>query len=304
MSSSVEAKSIPAASARAGLSAYMELMKLRLVTLVLITTAVGFCLGYAGLMDATFFVALVQVVGGTALVAGGAMALNQYMERETDALMRRTMERPLPTGRVTPGEALAFGVVISVLGLAYLAVAVNLLTSLLALLTLVSYIVFYTPLKTRTPLCTLVGAVPGAIPPMMGYVAARGTLSAEAWILFAILFAWQMPHFFAIAWLYRADYARGRQMMLPVVDPSGVQTSRQVVSYSLVLLPVTMMPAIVGMAGVAYFAGAILLGLAFLMFGLLLAVARTDVAARQLFLASVLYLPALLGLMVFDRIEF
>jgi protoheme IX farnesyltransferase len=301
--STIDVKTLPAVlpRARARWSDYGELLKARLVSLVLVTTAVGFLMGYLGPYDGVFWVGMLRTVLGTALVAGGAMALNQYLERRTDALMARTRARPLPEGRIAPPEALVFGTVLSLCGIGYLCASVNVLTGALAGLTSATYLLLYTPLKTRTPLCTLVGAVSGAIPPMMGYTAAAGLVTAEAWLLFAILFVWQMPHFLAIAWLYQEDYAAGRQMMLPVVDPSGTATARQMVSFSLTLLPVTLMPTVVGMTGAVYFFAALVLGLAFLAFAVRVAVTRTKPAARAMFLASVLYLPALLMMMMLDR---
>jgi protoheme IX farnesyltransferase len=297
--SPIDAK--PLVAARGSVADFVELMKLRLASLVLVTTAVGFCVGYPGPTDTQFFGLLLHCVFGTALVAAGAMVLNQYMERETDALMERTMERPIPAGRITPGDALIFGTLLAISGIAYLCGVVNVLTGVLATLTIGSYLFAYTPLKTRTPLCTIVGAVPGAIPPMMGYAAATDTIDVNAWTLFAILFIWQMPHFLAIAWLYREDYARGRQLMLPVVDPTGSSTGAQTVLFSLALVPVTLAPTLLRMAGVWYFGAALLLGLAFLGCAVLVAIGRTDRAARQMFLMSVLYLPILLGFMVWDR---
>lgn len=301
MSSRADMTATIAAGARGLVNDYAELLKPRLSSLVLITTVLGFYMGYMGPADGPFFMMLVHTALGTGLVAGGAMVLNQYMERSTDALMERTRERPIPQGRVDARDALAYGMVLAGAGSAYLALLVNGLTAFLGVLTIGSYLLLYTPLKTRTPLCTLVGAIPGAIPPMMGYAAAAGLIDARAWTLFAILFVWQLPHFLAIAWLYREDYARGGQLMLPVVDSDGAQTSRQVLSFSLTLLPVTLVPAVVGMAGAVYFAAALFLGVVFLAFGWRLAVSRTPTAARQLFIVSVLYLPLLLGVMVLDR---
>ena len=301
MNGGADVKMTQVAVARSAVGDYLDLLKMRLSSLVLVTTVVGFYVGAVGPRDLSFFLLLVHTVLGTALVAGGAMALNQYLERVADGLMERTRNRPLPAGRLMPGEALVFGTVLTLAGLAYLAVAVNMITFLLAALTSFSYLFLYTPLKTRTPLCTLVGAVPGAIPPMMGYAAATGTIDAQAWVLFAILFVWQLPHFLAIAWLYRDDYARGKQMMLPVVDPAGTETARQMVSFSLALLPVTLVPATLNMAGLLYFGGALVLGMGFLAFAVQVARTRTRVAARRMFLASILYLPALLGLLMFDR---
>lgn len=285
----------------AGSGVYLELMKLRLVSLVLVTTAVGFYAGSAGPRDAAFFGQLAQTILGTALLAGGAMALNQVMERETDALMRRTQTRPLPQGRLGVREASAFGAVLVMIGMAYLCLMVKVLTGVLGLVTVGVYLLLYTPLKTRTPWCTLVGAVSGAIPPMLGYTAAAGAITGGAWLLFAVLFVWQMPHFLAIAWLYREDYARGGQKMLPVVDPSGASTARQMVAFAAALLPVTLMPTAIGMAGATYFVGALGLGLVFLGFALGVAVWKTERAARTMFIVSVLYLPVVLGMMMWDK---
>ena len=211
------------------------------------------------------------------------------------------MNRPLPAGRVRPRDALGFGLLLSVTGVVYLLLTVNVVATALAALSLASYVLFYTPLKMRTPLCTMVGAVAGAIPPMIGYAAAAGSLDVGAWALFLILFVWQMPHFLAIAWLYRDDYVRAGQMVLPVVDASGVLTARQIVWFCLALVPTTLLPTTVGLAGGAYAACAVLLGAGFLVFGAAVALHRTRTAARRLFLASVLYLPLLLTLMVLDR---
>ncbi len=287
---------------RAAVADYVELLKPRLASLVIVTTVVGFYLGWTGSIGLAFLAGLTHTVLGTALVAGAAMVLNQVLERDTDALMHRTRHRPIPSGRVGTAEATVFGVILGASGMIYLSTVINGLTGALAALTIGSYLFCYTPLKSRTPLCTLVGAVPGAIPPMMGFTAAAGLLDARAWILFAILFVWQMPHFLAIAWLYRDDYARGRQLMLTVVDPQGVTTARHITTFSLCLLPVSLMPTVVGMAGMAYFAAAMVLGMIFLTFALRLAAGRTEAAARALFIVSILYLPALLGVMVYDRV--
>jgi heme o synthase len=285
---------------RSSIRDYIELMKPRLALLVLVTTGVGFWLGARGLQAASL-VAFSHALAGTALVAAGALVLNQYLERSSDALMRRTRMRPLPTGRVRPRDALTFGLLLSGAGVLYLSAAVNLVAAVLAALSLASYVLLYTPLKMRTPLCTLVGAIAGAIPPMIGYAAATGRLDMRAWSLFLILFIWQMPHFLAIAWLYREDYARAGQMVLPVVDASGALTARQIVLFSLALLPATLLPGPLGLAGTVYTASAVALGAAFLFFGAAVAVRRTRTAARRLFLASVLYLPLLLMMMVLDR---
>jgi protoheme IX farnesyltransferase len=279
------------------LADFLELTKPRITMLVLITTAVGFTVAWGGRFDAVTFAALIL---GTALLSGGASALNQYLEREHDGRMVRTRSRPLPSGRLLPSEALLFGSVVSGCGLLLL-VAAGWLTFLLGAAALASYVFAYTPLKRVTSLCTVVGAVPGAIPPMMGWAAARGSLGAGAWALFAILFLWQLPHFLAIGWMYREDYARGGFPMLTVTDSEGRSTARQMVLYCAALLPVTLAAGSLSSAGRIYLAGALLFGAAFLGFALAFAKSKSLSAARWLFLVSVLYLPALLGLMVFDR---
>ena len=277
---------------------FSELVKLRLTALVLLTTFVGFYVGLRGPMDyALMFNALL----GTALVASGASALNQLLEREHDAKMTRTADRPLPSGRMQPDTVLALGVGASALGLIYLAMSVNLLTSVLGAATLLSYLFVYTPLKRLTTLNTAIGAIPGALPPLMGWVAARGEVTAAGWSLFAILFFWQLPHFLAIAWLYREDYAKAGFVMLPVVDPDGQRTGRQAVSHTLGLLPVSLSPFLLGISGVAYLVGALALGMMFLWCAIRFARTLGRPQARQLFFASIIYLPALLGLLVWDK---
>ena len=290
-----DVSALAASPARVG--DFLELTKPRITMLVLVTAAVGYAVGAGRGLDPAAFVAL---LAGTALVAGGASALNQYSERDADARMDRTRRRPLPSGRVTPAEALAFGLAVAGAGLLLLA-AVNSLTALLGAAALASYVLLYTPLKRVTSLCTVVGAVPGAIPPLMGWAAARGSLGLGAWTLFAILFLWQLPHFLAIGWIYRADYARGGFPMLPVVDGDGGSTGRQMMLYSAALLPVTLLAGSVAAAGSGYLWSALVLGLVFFASSARFARTRSVAAARLLFLVSVLYLPALLGLMVFDR---
>jgi protoheme IX farnesyltransferase len=290
---------ISAAPWRAKLADFYELTKPRMNFLVVVTTMVGYYMAARGWGD---WARVVYTLVGTALTAAGSSILNQYAERDLDLLMRRTARRPLPGGRVRPADALLYGVVLSVAGMAVLAFFVNPLTALLGAITLVLYVFVYTPAKRRTTICTLIGAVPGAIPPMMGFTAVQGTISLEAFALFAILFFWQMPHFLAIAILYRDDYARGGFQMLPVVDPELHVTGRQIVLYSLSLIPVTLLPALIGMAGVVYFAAALLLGLAFTGFGIVCARSKCRSDARQLFLASIVYLPALLAAMMLDKI--
>ncbi len=283
------------------LSDYLALTKPRVTFMVLLTMMFGFYLGGRGDMD---WALLLHALFGTALVAGGTSALNQYLERDLDAKMQRTKNRPLPTGRLAPNAALAFGVLISIYGLAHLLVFVNVLTALLAGFTLASYVFLYTPLKTRSAISTIVGAVPGALPPMGGWTAARGELGIEAWVLFAILFIWQLPHFLAIAWIYREDYARGGFPMLPVIDPEGHSVGRQVLTNCLALLPVSLLPTLVGMAGSIYFFGALGLSLLFFISGLGVTTQRTNLSAQRLMHASLLYLPMLLGLMAFDKTTF
>jgi heme o synthase len=276
---------------------FLELTKPRITFLVLITAAVGYSVGLRGPFEPAVFAAL---MAGTALVSGGASALNQYAEREPDARMQRTRRRPLPSGRVTPVNALAFGLLLSAAGLGLLA-GINGLTYFLGIAALGSYVLLYTPLKRVTSLCTVVGAVPGAIPPLMGWAAARGSLDPAGWGLFAILFLWQLPHFLAIGWMYREDYARAGFPMLTVLDSDGRSTARQAMLYSAALLPITVAAGVLSHAGVVYLAGAAVLGLAFFGGSIRFARAKSIPAARRLFAISIMYLPALLALMVFDR---
>lgn len=292
----MEVAAVAAAPARA--SDFVLLTKPRITFLVLVTTAVGYAVGVGPAFQASVFFALLV---GTALVSGGASALNQWAERDADARMGRTRSRPLPAGRLAPSDAFAFGLAISAVGLILLASAVNGLTAFLAAASLASYVLAYTPLKRVTPLCTLVGAVPGAIPPLMGFAAATGTLGREAWALFAVLFLWQMPHFLSIAWIYRDDYARGGFPMLPVTDPDGNSTARQSVAYAAALVPVTLLAGAFAGAGAVYLWSAVGLGALFVGCAVAFAVRRSVRSARSLFLVSVLYLPAVLGLMVLDR---
>jgi heme o synthase len=290
----------PVAAEKSWASVFADLVKLRLTTLVLLTTLVGFYLGARGAMN---FILMFHALAATALVAAGASALNQLLEREYDAKMRRTQSRPLPSGRMQPTTVMIFGGVCSVAGLVYLALAVNLLTSVLGAVTLVSYLFIYTPLKRVTWLNTAIGAVPGAFPPLMGWTAARGELTGEGWALFAILFFWQMPHFFAIAWIYRDEYARAGFKMLPGIDPEGWRTAQQSVSNTLALLAVSLFPFVFKMAGTIYLAGAILLGGGFLWCAIQFSRQLTLGRARKLFFASIIYLPLLLALMVWDKLK-
>lgn len=297
---------LPAASLplRTRAAAFCELTKPRLNTMALLTTAIGFCLGARAIPQASApahdWCRLLHALVGTFLVAGGSAALNMLVERKPDAVMRRTQERPLPTGRVTPAEALLFGGLSCAAGVAYLALVVNVLASVLAAIAALVYLAAYTPLKRKTWLCTLVGAVPGAMPPLIGWAAARGALPAGAWVLFGILFLWQLPHFMAIAWLYREDYARAGFPMLPVVDPRGTRTVSVVLVSLLALLAASITPVFVGMTGVVYGMAAVVLGVVFFEGGVRLAMERSAATARRLFYESLIYLPVLLGLLLWN----
>ena len=285
-------------AARERLAAFAELTKPRITFLIVLTAAAGFALGSEGRFD---YLALFNSLFGIALLSSGIAALNQYMERGPDARMRRTLTRPLPTGKVSAGAALAFGLGLTVLAEVYLAAFVNLLTAAFGVTVIVGYLLLYTPLKTRSPLSTVVGAFPGAMPPLMGWTAATGEAGVEAWALFAILFAWQFPHFLAIAWMYKEDYARAGILMLPVVEPACRITARQIVIWSLLLVPVSLFPTVLGTTGSVYFYGAFVLGILFLGTSIHAALVHTRQGARRLLLASVLYLPVLFGLMVFNK---
>jgi heme o synthase len=284
-------------SFRERVAAYVELTKPRITFLIVLTAAAGFFLGSPGPVN---YVVLLSALFGIGLLSSGIATLNQYAERDLDGLMRRTANRPLPAGKLAPWEALAFGAGTTILAEAYLLVFVNPLTALLGLTVIAGYLFAYTPLKTRTSLSTLVGAFPGAVPPLIGWTAARGTISLEGWVLFAILFLWQFPHFLAIAWMYREDYSRAGILMLPVVEPNGRVTAQQIVVYTLMLLPVSLLPVALGMAGKIYLYGALVLGLLFLYSSLRAAFSMTRQSARRLLLASVLYLPLLFILMVLN----
>lgn len=277
---------------------YWVLTKPEVNFLVLISTLVGFYAGTRGPLDG---IRLLHTLLGTLLVASGTATLNQFMERDADALMRRTLNRPLPAGRMAAGNALGFGLLLSAGGGLYLLVAVNALASFLALATLLSYLLLYTPLKKKTPWCTFIGAFPGAMPPLIGWAAVNGSLSREAWVLYAILFLWQFPHFLAIAWMYREDYARAGLQMLPRDDHEGRATFRQILAYSLLLLPISLLPAGLGHAGTVYLAGALALGAMYIYSGARLARGKTNVLARRLVLASVIYLPLVFALLMLDK---
>jgi protoheme IX farnesyltransferase len=280
------------------LADFFAITKPRLNFLVVATAAAGYYLG-AG-RDASWPAAIIAI-GGTALVAGGASAMNQIYERDTDRLMERTRLRPMPDGRLAPREAGLFAGAITLTGLAILGAGANLLSMGVALFTLLSYILLYTPLKLRTSFATVVGAVPGALPPMIGWTAATNALSPEAWVLFAIVFLWQMPHFLAIAWLYRDDYARAGFPLLPVTEPDGRSTGRAVLAYGAALLPVSLLPTLIGLTSPAYFAGALVLSAAYLALGARFAVRRERGDALRLFIGSITYLPLVWGLMILTR---
>jgi len=285
-------KSLPAVLA--------DLVKARLTALVLLTTFVGFYLGERG---AVHLLQMFHALFGTALVASGAAALNQFLEREHDAKMRRTASRPLPSGRLQPATAAIFGGVCSVAGLIYLAVLVNPLTSVLGAVTSVSYLFIYTPLKRVTWLNTLIGAVPGALPPLMGWTAARNELSGEGWALFAILAFWQIPHFMAIAWLYREEYAKAGFVMLPNVDADGSRTAHQSIGNTIALLIASLCPFMFGLNGKVYLAAALILGIGYLICAVRFSQQLTAPRARQLFLASIIYLPLLIAALVGNKLN-
>ena len=286
------------ATTRSTLADYLELTKPRITLMVMITAMVGFVMASPRAVDGG---ALAAALLGTALVAAGASCLNMVIERDIDARMQRTSRRPLPAGRLRPAEALTFGLAVTTVGLVQLGWSSGAAAAAVAAVTWASYLFLYTPLKPHTSLSTVVGAFPGALPPVIGWAAARGTIDGGAFVLFAILFLWQIPHFLAIAWIYRDDYARGGLRMLPVEDPQGLVTGRQAVANSLALLVVSLIPVLARMAGGLYLIGAVVLGVAFVAAAGVAAVRRTIPAARGLFLASVLYLPALCGLLLLDR---
>jgi heme o synthase len=277
---------------------YLELTKPRITLLILICTAVGYFLG-SGI--SFHWSMLLHALLGTALLASGTAALNQWYEVDSDAKMRRTRMRPMPAGRMKRSHGFVFGVLLSAGGFAELWRGTNLLAASLGLFTLLSYLLLYTPLKRRSPLCTTVGAIPGAMPPLIGYAAAAGSLDARAVALFLILFVWQFPHFDAIAWMYREDYARGGIRMLPVIEPDGESTARRVVVCSLLLIPISLLPSLLGMTGLIYAAAAIAGGLGMLYFGVRLGREKSVARAHAVLLAFVFYLPALLTVMVLDR---
>jgi protoheme IX farnesyltransferase len=287
---------VPAAHARPG--DFLAITKPRLNFLVVATAAAGY---YLGADHGASWWAALAAIGGTALVAGGASAMNQIYERDTDRLMERTRTRPMPDGRLSVTEAGAFAITIAVTGLLVLGLGANLLAMLVALATLLTYVCVYTPLKLRTSFATVIGAVPGALPPMIGWAAATGTLSREAWAMFAIVFLWQMPHFLAIAWLYREDYARAGFPLLPVTEPDGHSTARAVLAYGAALLPVSLVPTLIGLTTPPYFVGALALSASYLALSALFARNRQRSDALRLFIGSIVYLPLVWGLMILTR---
>jgi protoheme IX farnesyltransferase len=289
---------VPARERRRVIADLVALTKPRVVVMVVVTTIVGY---YVGLNTPPDYARLVHLLIGTLLAAGGTLGLNQYLERDVDARMTRTQSRPLPDGRLEPLEALLFTGVMTIVGLVYLAVCVNALAALVTAVIAVLYLFAYTPLKVVTPFATLVGAVPGALPPVTGWAAARDDVAIGAWVLFGILFLWQLPHTLAIARLYQADYARAGVRLLPVIDAQGGSTERQILSGCLALLAVSLLPTLIGMAGGVYFVGALLLGATFAAFGVQQALAPSALRARRVLLASLLYLPVLLALLAFDK---
>ena len=299
MKSNAHAVAVPSSHARP--ADFVALAKPRLNLLVVISAVAGYVMagGEAGNVVRVLCVAL-----GTGLVAGGASAFNQILERVPDGLMQRTRTRPMPDGRLTTGEALLFASIMASAGLLVLTLGANLLSAAVAFATLVTYVVIYTPLKRVSSLATVVGAIPGALPAVIGWAAAEGALSRGAWVLFAIMFLWQLPHFLAIAWIYREDYARAGFPMLPVIEPDGRSTARQAVIYAAALLPVTLAPTLVGMAGTIYFAGALVLTLLFVALAVRFGLSRSTGDARRLFFGSIIYLPALWMLMIADRVSF
>ncbi len=293
----MNSQSIPMTDTRTRAADFLTLTKPRLNLLVIATAAAGYYLGTHGSFDAVRFV---NTVLGTALVAGGSAAFNQIWERRADAMMERTKLRPIADGRLTVREATIFAAALSAIGCLWLALGSNLLATSVAVVTLLTYVILYTPLKMKTSFSTVVGAVPGALPPMIGWAAATDVLSREAWVLFGIVFFWQMPHFLAVAWLCREDYGRAGFPMLPVVEPDGRSTAYQVMAYSATLVPVSLAPAMIGLAGLPYFAAALVLGVAFLWYAWRFASRRGRAEARALFLASITYLPLVFLALVLD----
>ncbi|QOY85047.1 heme o synthase [Paludibaculum fermentans] len=276
---------------------YLDLTKPRITWLILMSTGIGYFFGHQGSVD---FLLLFNCLLGTALIASGTATLNQWYEHDADAKMNRTSQRPIPAGKVTPRNALLFGIALLVAGELQLGWGVNPLTAWLGLFTVASYLCLYTPMKQRTWWSTTVGAFPGAMPPLLGFAAARGVLTIDAWILFAIIFLWQFPHFYAIAWMYRDDYAKAGIQMLPVVEPDGASTSRQILGFALALIPISLLPSFFNMTGNLYLAAALVLGGFFLNSAARLSRDRTSLNARGVLKASVMYLPLLYLALIID----
>ena len=298
-SAAVELEDVRAVSVREKLLAYVELTKPRIAFLLVLTSAAGFYLATKESFNTILFI---NSMIGITLLAFGVATLNQWVERDIDPLMERTEKRPLPSKRVTPTEALVFGLVQCAVAEAYLFFLVNGLTAILGLVVIVGYVLVYTPLKTRTSASTAIGAIPGALPPLMGWTAAANEITLGAWALFAMQFLWQFPHFFAIAWMYREQYKKAGILMLPVVEPSGALTFRQIILFTIMLVPVSIAPFIFGISGTVFLVGAILLGLWFLYAGVRSALDRSNERARTLLLVSVIYLPFLFILMVANKL--
>lgn len=279
-------------------AAFVELTKPRIALMLVLTAAAGFYLGNRGTFDLVLFA---NGMIGIALLAFGVATLNQWLERRTDALMDRTATRPLPTGRISNFEALAFGSLLSTGAVAYLYFLVNPLTAALGVSVIVGYVLLYTPLKTRTSASTAIGAIPGAMPPLMGWTASANEITLGAWALFAFLFLWQFPHFMAIAWMYKDQYAKAGILMLPVVEPSGRITARQIVLFAIMMVPVSLAPFFLGFAGWIFLVAGTILGIWFLVESVRTARAKTPEMARRLLLVSVLYLPIMFALMVLDK---
>jgi len=284
-------------------AAHIELTKPRIASLVIVATAVGYILALPTSIDVNALAGLFSVILGTTLVAGSANAMNQLIEVRHDAKMVRTQNRPLVTNRLTPQEVLLSSTIACVLGVFILAIQCNLLAAAIAILTFSSYVFIYTPLKRTTTLCVIVGAIPGALPPVIGWAAASGSISLEAWLLFAIVFVWQLPHVAAIAWLHKEDYQRAGFAMLPVVDPSGLRTCLHLMTHSVTLLTVSFLPVVYELAGATYMIGAMVLGVAFLMVGIAFVWLRSAYIARLHLFASVTYLPSLFAVMVIDKVN-
>ena len=295
---SAEIQEIRVLGARERIAAFVELTKPRIAFMLVLTSAAGFYIGTKGNFDFALFA---NAMIGIALLAFGVATLNQYIERRTDALMERTAGRPLPTGKISPMEALVFGVLQCAVAELYLYALVNPLTAVLGLAVIIGYVFLYTPLKTRTSTSTAIGAIPGAMPPLMGWTAAANEITIGAWALFVLLFLWQFPHFLAIAWMYREQYAKAGILMLPVVEPEGKITARQIVMFTIMLVAISLAPFFLGFAGLIYLVGASILGIWFLMESIQTARAKSVEKARRLLMVSVLYLPLIFGLLVLDN---